>query len=152
MVSSNAVTVFGVDLQPCSTRAYAFNSCTQLPLLGKFSALIESKCSVVDAKILGVESESSLRGYIAATELGILHIANAVSVEKNIFQQYPSLFTGRGKMKNPFHQRKSLMACVEPLLQRDIIEPTVFNPQGVSCCFGRETKVNWWCSFVPGHA
>ena len=28
-------------------------------------------------------------------------------------------------MKNPFHQRKSLKACVESLLQRDIIEPAV---------------------------
>ena len=72
-----------------------------------------------------VESENSLLGYIAATELGILQIANAVSVEKNIFQQYPSLFTGLGKMKNPFHQRKSLKTCVESLLQWDIIEPAV---------------------------
>ena len=89
-----------------------------------------------------VESETSLLGNTTATELGILKIANAVLVEKNIFQRYPSLFTGLGKMKNvevklhidenvspfhqthrriPFHQRKSLEACVEFLRQQDII-------------------------------
>ena len=93
-----------------------------------------------------VESKTSLLGYTTATELGILQIANAASVEKNVFQRYPSLFTGLGKMKNvevklhidgnvspvhqthrriPFHQRKSLEACVESWLQQDIIEPAV---------------------------
>ena len=145
IVSSNAVKVFGVDLQPCSTRVYAFNSSTLLPVIGKFSALIESKCSAVDAEFLVVESKTSLLGYTTATELRILQIAN-VSVEKNVLQRYPSLFTGLGKMKNvevklhidgnvspvhqthrriPFHQRKSLETCVESLLQQDIIEPAV---------------------------
>ena len=69
-------------------------------MIGKFSALIESKYSAVDAECLVVESETSLLGYATATELGILQIANAVSVEKNVFQRYPRLFTGLRKMKN----------------------------------------------------
>ena len=146
IVSSNAVKGFGVYLQPCGTRVYAFNSSAPPPVIGKFSALIESECSTLDAEFLVVESETSLLGYTTATELGILQIANAVSVEKNVFQRYPSLFTVLRKMKNvevklhidgnvspvhqthrriPFHQRKSLEACVESLLQRDIIEPAV---------------------------
>ena len=146
IVSSNAVKVFGVDLQPCGTRVYAFNLSAPLPVIGKFSALIESKCSAVDAEFLVVESETSLLGYTTATELGILQIANAVSVEKNVFQLYPSLSSGLGKMKNvevklhidvsvspvhqthrriSFHQRKCLEACLESLLQQDIIEPAV---------------------------
>ena len=96
IVSSNAVKVFGV----CGTRVYAFNSSAPLPMIGKFSALTESKCSTVDAEFLVVESGTSLLGYATATELGILQIANAVSVEKNVFQRYPSLFTGLRKMKN----------------------------------------------------
>ena len=100
IVSSNAVKVFGVDLQPCGTRVYAFNSSAPLPMIGKFSALTESKCSTVDAEFLVVESGTSLLGYATATELGILQIANAVSVEKNVFQRYPSLFTGLRKMRN----------------------------------------------------
>ena len=64
---------------------------------------------------------------------------------RKVFQSYPSLFSGFGKMKNvevklhidesvkpvhqshrriPFHQRKNLEACVESLLQQDIIEPS----------------------------
>ena len=97
IVSSNAVKVFGVDLQPCGTRVYAFNSSAPLPMIGKFSALIESKCSAVDAEFLVVDSETSLLGYTTATELGILQITNAVSVEKNVFQRYSSLFTSLEK-------------------------------------------------------
>ena len=87
IVSSNAVKVFGVDLQHCSTRVYSFNSSAPLPVIGKFSALIESKCTAVGAEFLVVESETSLLEYTTATELGILQIANAVSVEKNVFQR-----------------------------------------------------------------
>ena len=115
-------------------------------MIGKFSALIESKCSAVEAEFLVVESETSLLGYTTATEFGILQNVNAVSVEKNVFQRYPSLFTGLGKMKNvevklhidgnvspvhqthrriSFYQCKSLETCVESLLQQDIIEPAV---------------------------
>ena len=120
----------GVDLQPCDTRVYAFNLCDPITAICKFSALVESKCSAVNAEFLVVESQSSLLGNVTATELGILRIANAVSVERNILQRYPSLFTGLGKMKNvevklhidenvnpvhqphrriPFHQCKSLV-------------------------------------------
>ena len=150
IVSSNAVKVFGVDLQPCGTRVYAFDSSTLLPVIGKFSALIESKCSAVDAEFVVVESKTSLPGYTTATELGILQTANAVSLEKNVFKRYPSLFTGLGKMKNvevklhidgnvspvhqthrriPFHQRKSLETCLSP-----------------------RAKATWWCSFVRRYA
>ena len=37
-------------------------------MLGKFSALIEAKCSKVDAEFLVVESETSPQGYTTATE------------------------------------------------------------------------------------
>ena len=47
-------------------------------MLGKFSALIEAKCSKVDAEFLVVESETYLQGYTTATELGILKIENAM--------------------------------------------------------------------------
>ena len=47
-----------------------------------------------------VNSQTSLLGYETATELGILTIANAVPVEKNVYQAYPTLFSGLGKMKD----------------------------------------------------
>ena len=92
-----------------------------------------------------VDGKTSLLGYTTAADLGILRIADALSVERNVFQNYPSLFSGLGKMKGvevkldidenvklvhrshrriPFHQIKNLEACVESLLQQDIIEPS----------------------------
>ena len=49
IVSSNTVKVFGVDLQPCSTRVYAVNSSAPLPVIGKFSALMDQ--SVVQSTL-----------------------------------------------------------------------------------------------------
>ena len=144
IVSYDMLKMFDCRLEPCDTTVYAFNS-EPLPVMGKFKALVESKCHSVDSEFLMVDGKTSLLGYSTATDLGILQIANTVSVEKNVFQSYPSLFSGLGKMKNievklhidenvrpihqshrriPFHQRRNLEACVESLLQKDIIEPT----------------------------
>ena len=68
---------------------YAFKSSAPLLVIGELSALIESKCSAVDAEFLVVDSETSLLGYIRATELGILQIANAVSVGKKRIPAVP---------------------------------------------------------------
>ena len=128
IISCDMSNMIGIKLQPCDTKVYAFNSSDPLPVLGKFTALVESKCNAINSKILVVNSQTSLLGYETATELGILTIANAVSVEKNVYQVYPSLFSGLGKMKDvevklhidesvkpvhqshnriPFHQRKN---------------------------------------------
>ena len=144
IVSYDVSKMFDCRLKPCDTTVYAFNSSEPLPMLGKFKAQVESKCCSVDSEFLVVDGKTSLLGYTTATDLGILQIANAVSVERNVFQNYPSLFSGLGRMKNvevklhidetmrpvhqshrriPFHQRKNLEACVESLLQQDIIEP-----------------------------
>ena len=143
-MSHDVSKMFDCRLELCDTKVYASNSSKLLPVLGKFKALVESKCSSVDSHFLVVDGKTSLLECTAATDLGILQIANAVSTERNVFQNYPSLFSGLGKMKNvevkfhidenvkpihqshrriPFHQRKNLEACVESLLQQDIIEP-----------------------------
>jgi len=69
-------------------------------VLGKLKALVESKSRSVDSEFLGIDGKTSLLGYTTATDLGILQIANAVSVERNVFQNYPSLFSGLGRIKN----------------------------------------------------
>ena len=136
ILSFSASKMCNVNLQSCDTRVYAYNSSDPPPVLGKFSAVVESKCSAVQSEFLVVYSQHSLLGYATATELGILRIANAVSEEKNSFQRYRGLFTGLGKMKNvevklhineivkpvhqsqrriPFHQRKNLETCLEAL-------------------------------------
>ena len=153
ILSFSASKMCDVNLRSCDTRVYACNSSDPLPVLGKFSALVESKCSAIQSEFLVVNSKTTLLGYATATELGILRIANAVSVEKNIFQRYPGLFTGLSKVKNievklhinesvkpvhqshrriPFHQRKNLETCVESLLKEDIIELAVGPTRWVS--------------------
>ena len=140
ILSFDASKMCNVSLQTCDTRVYAYNSSDPLPVLGKFSALVESKCNTVKSEFLVINSQTSFLGYATATELGILQIANSVSVERNIFQKYPSLFSGLDKMKDvevklhvdesvksahqphrkiPFHRRKNLETCVESLLQEE---------------------------------
>ena len=49
----------------------------------------------------------------------------------------------------PFHQRKSLEACVESLFEQDIIEPAIGPtpyPMGLSSCPGTKTQATRWCS------
>ena len=140
IVSHDVSQMFDSRLEPCDTKVYAFNSSKPLSVLGKFKALVESKYRSVDSEFLVVDGKTCLLGYTTATDLG-----NTVSVGRKVFQSYPSLFSGFGKMKNvevklhidesvkpvhqshrriPFHQRKNLEACVESLLQQDIIEPS----------------------------
>ena len=131
IVSHDVSQMFDSILEPCDTKVYAFNSSKPLSVLGKFKALVESKYRSVDSEFLVVDGKTCLLGYTTATDLG-----NTVSVGRKVFQSYPSLFSGFGKMKNvevklhigyrriPFHQRKNLEACVESLLQQDIIEPS----------------------------
>ena len=140
IVSHDVSQMFDSRLEPCDTKVYAFNSSKPLSMLGKFKALVESKYRSVDSEFLVVDGKTCLLGYTTATDLG-----NTVSVGRKVFQSYPSLFSGFGKMKNvevklhidesvkpvhqshrriPFHQRKNLEACVESLLQQDIIEPS----------------------------
>ena len=131
IVSNDLSKMLDSVLKPCDTKVYAFNSSKPLSMLGKFKALVESNCCSVDSEFLVVDGKTSLLGYAAA-------------VERRVLQNYPSLFSGLGKMKNvevklhinenvkpmhqsqrhiPFHQLKNLEACVESLLQQDIIEP-----------------------------
>ena len=132
IVSHDVSKMFQCRSEPCDTKVYAFNSSKPLTLLGKFEALVESTCCSVDSEFLVEDGKTSLLGYPTATDVGILQIANAVSVERNVFQNYPSLFSGLGKTKNvqvklhidenvkPIHQphqRTNLEACVESLLQ-----------------------------------
>ena len=100
IVSNDLSKMFDSVLKPCDTKVCAFNSSNPLSILGKFKALVESYCCSVDSEFLVVDGKTSLLGYAAAPDLGILQIANAASVERRVLQNYPSLFSGLGKMKN----------------------------------------------------
>ena len=100
IASFDMLKMFDCRLEPCDTTVYAFNASEPLPMLGKFKALVESKCQSIDSEFLMVDGKTSLLRYATATDLGKLQITNAVSVEGNMFQNYPSLFSGLGRMKN----------------------------------------------------
>ena len=49
IVSSDVQKIFDHKLEPCDTKVYTFNSSDPPPVLGKFKALVESKCRSVDS-------------------------------------------------------------------------------------------------------
>ena len=61
-------------------------------MLGKFKALVESKCHSVDSEFLVVNGKTSLLGYTTATDLGILQIANAVCGKEYNILKLPKSF------------------------------------------------------------
>ena len=143
IVSNDLSKMFDSVLKPCDTKVRAFNSWNPLSILGKFKALVESNCCSVYSEFLVVDGKTSLLGYAAAPDLGILQIANAASVERRVLQNYPSFkwpwkdeecwgqIAYQWKCEtyvsiaetHPIPSIKDLEACVESLLQQDIIEP-----------------------------
>lgn len=93
IVSYDVLKMFDHRLEPCDIKVYAFNSSEPLPVLGKFKALVESKCRSVDSEFLVVDGKTSLLGYTTATDLGILQIANAVCVWKRIYSKVTQVFS-----------------------------------------------------------
>ena len=72
IVSYDVSKMFDCRLERCDTTVYAFNSSEPLPVLGKFKALVESRCCSVDFEFLVIDVKTSLLGYSTATDLGIL--------------------------------------------------------------------------------
>ena len=55
IVSHNVSKMLNRRLELCDAEVYAFNSSKPLPVLGKFKALVESKCNSVDSEFLAVD-------------------------------------------------------------------------------------------------
>ena len=58
IMSYDVLKMFDRTLEPCDTKVYAFNSSEPLPVLGKFKALVESKCHSVDSEFLVVNGKT----------------------------------------------------------------------------------------------
>ena len=172
IVSCDVSKMFDCRLEPCDTTVYAFNSSEPLPVLGKFKAQVESKCCSVDSEFLVVDGKTSLLGYTTVTDLGILQIANAVSVERNVFQNYPSLFSGLGRMKNvevklhidetetcssiaqthPISSMKeSWSLCWIPAATGYYWARWWTHPLGISCGLDAQAQTAWWSTAMRGH-
>ena len=72
IVSYDVSKMFDCGLEPCDTEVYASHSSKPLSVLGKFKALMESKCCSVDSEFLAVDDKTSLLGFATAMELGTL--------------------------------------------------------------------------------
>ena len=93
ILSYDVSKMFDCGPEPCDTKMYAFHSSKFILVLGKFKAPVESKCCSVDSESLVVDDKTSLLRFATATELETLQIANAVSVERNVWQNSLSPFS-----------------------------------------------------------
>ena len=139
-----------ISLQRAHTKLFAYGSKQQLPILGKFDIVVESKKRITVACIHVVKGNSgSLLSYQTASELNMitLHVNKVTSTSSvssdDIEQKYPDIYNGIGKLKEfevklhidkqvppvaqparriPFHLRKKVSAALKQLEKDKIIE------------------------------
>lgn len=138
-----------ISLQRTHTKLFAYGSTQQLPVLGKFETIIESKKRVTVASIHVVKGNyGSLLSYQTAAELDLIKLnVNKVdqhpSSSDEIAKKFPAIYNGIGKLKNfevklhidetvppvaqharriPFHLRKKVSAALKQLENQGIIE------------------------------
>lgn len=137
-----------LQLRPTTVQIHAYGSNAPLTVLGQLNTHIESKSRITPAVVYVVQgTHGSLLSYHTATELGLLNV-NATTACSDITQsnleiQYPSVFSGIGKLRDhqvklhidknvvpvtqphrriPFHLRKKLENELDRLEQQGIIE------------------------------
>ena len=125
-------------------RAYASNE--PLPIVGRVTTKVTARSNTMSAQFYVVDGRHGcILGYETSTELGLLHVANAVTKEDhaNVESQHPELFEGLGKLKEsciklhidpdvipvaqnhrriPFHMRRKVEDELVRLEDLDIIE------------------------------
>ena len=125
-------------------RAYASNE--PLPIVGRVTTKVTARSNTTFAQFYVVDGKHGcILGYETSTELGLLHVANAVTKEDhtNVESQHPELFEGLGKLKEsciklhidpdvipvaqnhrriPFHMRRKVEDELVRLEDLDIIE------------------------------
>ena len=142
-----------IQLGRTSAKLFAYGSHEQLPLLGKFTTVVETSRKLTPACLHVVKGNSgSLLSYKTAYALDLIRVEiNTVQKNDNVLvtvddleTKYPSLFRGIGKLKNfevklhideniqpvaqaarriPFHLRKKVSATLRDLESQGIIEP-----------------------------
>ncbi|XP_033101277.1 uncharacterized protein LOC117104530 [Anneissia japonica] len=145
VMNSNTARLVKANLKPCSKQLFAFNASKPLPVIGKFDVNLKYKDKLIKSEFIVVEGTAGqILSHETSCDLGILHIVYEMTAD-DVYQKYPNLFVGLGKMKNtsvklhidenvlpvrqtthrriPFHQRKNLSECLDYLLDQDIIEP-----------------------------
>ena len=92
-----------VSILPISKTIYGYRSTEPLPVICKFQAEVKSSMtghSKVTQFCIVDGSDGNLIGCETASDLGLLHIINNVSIPTdNIMKEYKCCFEGLGKMK-----------------------------------------------------
>ena len=95
-----------LKVEKSNTRILPYGSNTPLPLLGKFTARLETNSRYTVASIHVCKGgNGSLLSFQTATELGLLDVrVNKITVTsadiEQLESQYPKLFYGVGELKN----------------------------------------------------
>ena len=141
-----------LPLHRSKIRVFAYGSPTQLPILGKFEATLQSSHKITVSEVHGC-----LLSYQSATTLGLIQVKvhrleeQPKSKHENLFNEFAHIFAGIGDLKDfavklhidpsvppvaqpvrriPFHMRKKVSDALEKLEQQGIIEkvqgPTPF--------------------------
>ena len=110
-----------ITLQQAHTKLFAYGSNKQLPIIGKFDTVVESKKRITVASIHVVKGNSgSLLSYQTASELNMitLHVNKVCpSVSSNdIAKKYSGIYNGIGKLKN-FEVKLHIDKQVPPVAQ-----------------------------------
>ncbi|GAB1600597.1 hypothetical protein Ahia01_000337700 [Argonauta hians] len=132
------------QMKPTQVKIHAYGSNQPLTVQGKISVTVNHKNTYLNRQTFFVIKSSvggNLLGASLAQELGLVQFA--FKVQLSIFDQYPDLFEGIGKLKNtkvklyidksvkpvcqphrriPFHLRKKVDAELKRLEDLDIIE------------------------------
>ena len=91
-----------IELRQSSARLFAYGSRSQLSILGKFDATLETGSNSISATLHVVKGlHGSLLSYHTASELGLVEVkVNNVTGCDQLVQQYPNVFKGIGKLKD----------------------------------------------------
>ena len=124
-------------LKRTRTKLFAYGSTEQLPVIGQFEAILETKKRITVSTIHVVKGNcGSLLSYQTATELNLIQVSiNNVNVESTnkckhesskisktkIEKQFPKLFQGIGQLKN-FEIKLHIDPTVSPVAQPARIE------------------------------
>ena len=139
-----------IPLHRSNIRVFAYGSPTQLPVLGKFEATLESSHNITVSEVHVVQGHyGCLLSYHSATTLGLIQVKvhqveeQPKQTHEKLIDEFAHIFEGIGELKDfkvtlhmdqgvppvaqparriPFQMRKKVSAALEQLEQQGIIE------------------------------
>ncbi len=103
-------------LKPYEKNVYGHND-SKIDVLGKFKANISTAEKEVTAEVLVVRKGCSLLSWRTCQDLNLITVCNNTSEANKIFDEFPQLFTGVGKLKD-FKVHLHIDKNVKPVAQK----------------------------------